>query len=186
MCFLLVVDWCQNCSNLCKCVIDLWWGKSCIWSCYWQSSALLFTYLNNLSQVWRYLIIINDLMISFYELTCFILALEKKKRSYENNGNDTLMLFHTNFISLKIVTCILQSLVGCVNAIKDKRNSFLPPLSLPGNKILNYMLLVAVSWIQKDAFTVLNSKKYFLQKGFPGQWGEREERSVWPATSTDS
>lgn len=38
------------------------------------------------------------------------------------------------------------------------------------------MLLLAVLWIQKDAFKQLDSKKYFHHKRFPGLWGERVEK----------
>lgn len=56
---------------------------------------------------------------------------------------------------------------------KGKKCS-IPPR--PVNGILNYMLLVAVLWVQKDAFKLLDSKKYFHHKRFPGLWGERVEK----------
>lgn len=82
-------------------------------------------------------------------------------------------------ISLQIVMCVLQSL-RCVNDIKEKVQHPTPLPSLPPpppvNGILNYMLLVAVSWVQKDAFRLLDSKKYFLHKRFSWLWGERVEK----------
>lgn len=100
----------------------------------------------------------------------------KKTKPKQQIPREIVLLAH-NFIPvltpLKIVTCVLQSLVRCVNDIKEKKNvQFLPPV----NGILNYMLLLAVLWIQKDAFKQLDSKKYFHHKRFPGLWGERVEK----------
>ena len=62
---------------------------------------------------------------------------------------------------------------------KKKYNSCpVPPVPFPGSGLLNYMLLVAVSWVQKDAFKLLHSKKYFLHKDSQGCGGNRVEKCM--------
>lgn len=72
-------------------------------------------------------------------------------------------------VSLKIVICLEVWWGVWVTEKKTKFKSCHPlPPQPPLNGVLDYMLLVAVSWAQKDAFKLLNSKKYFLHTRFPG------------------
>lgn len=94
--------------------------------------TLWFTYLNNTSWVWKYFRIINVLIIfSFFcQLPCFEDTYAGGKKNPKQQIPREIVLLAHNFIAvlipLKIVTCVLQSLVRCVNDIKEKNVQFLP------------------------------------------------------------